>query len=185
MRRLLALLPLLPCLCLAHGTNLELREMTNADQAARNASLTDWSILNKEDAKRRDRVREMLAAGTITLAEDFYNAGLIMQHGKSPQDFKLAFSLASLSMTIDPESSSFKPAYKSSKWLTAAAWDRHMMNLGKPQWYGTQFTKRDPKLPWELYQFDENAVTDEERKALGVMTREESRAKLEQMNKAH
>jgi hypothetical protein len=183
MRHLPVLLLLLTGLCQASAANLELRAMTNADQAARKSDATDWDALSKEDAKRRTRVKEMLAAGTIASAEDFYNAALIMQHGDNAQDFKLAFSLASISATIDPEGKSFTPAYKSSKWLTAAAWDRHLMNIGKPQWYGTQFTRRAPNLPWELYQCDENAVSDEERKALGVPTRDEIRAKLEQMNK--
>lgn len=180
MHRILALAVLLPCF--AYGSNLELREMSNADQSARKASEVDWSVLANEDAQRRMRVREMLVAGSVMSAEDFYNAALIMQHGDNPQDFKLAFSLASISAAIDPDSKSFTPAYKTGKWLTAAAWDRLMMNRQKPQWYGTQFTKPQGKPLWELYQIDASAVTDEERKALGVMTRAELLKKLEEMN---
>ncbi len=111
MRHLPVLLLLLTGLCQASAANLELRAMTNADQSARKSDATDWDALSKEDAKRRTRVKEMLAAGTIASAEDFYNAALIMQHGDNAQDFKLAFSLASISATIDPEGKSFTPAY--------------------------------------------------------------------------
>ena len=126
----------------------------------------------------------MLAKGAIVTAEDFFNAALIMQHGETAEDYRLAYSLASISKTIDADSSSFTPAYKTAKWLTAAAWDRLMMNLNKPQWYGTQFTKPNGAAQWQFYQFDENAVTDEERFELGVMSKAQALQKLADMNKA-
>ncbi|WP_342119135.1 hypothetical protein [Pseudoduganella sp. OTU4001] len=184
MRNLLPLFLLLPSLSWAADSNLELRAMTQADQAGRKAGNINWDVLGAEDTQRRVRVRAMLAAGSVKTAEDFYNAALIMQHGSEVQDYKLAFSLANISAEIDPESKSFTPAYKSGKWLMAAAWDRHMMNLGKPQWYGTQITKPHGKALWEVYQLDESAVSDAERQAHGVMPREEMQKKVAEMNKS-
>lgn len=184
MRQLLTLLLLLPCLSFAADSNLELRAMTMADQAGRKASNINWDVLGAEDAQRRVQVRAMLTAGSIKTAEDYYNAALIMQHGSEVQDYKLAFSLANLSAVIDPESKSFTPAYKTGKWLMAAAWDRHLMNLGKPQWYGTQITKPHGSALWEVYPLDETAVTDAERQAHGIMPREEMRQKVAEMNKS-
>jgi hypothetical protein len=183
MRHFLALLAFCSCFCNAAESNPALRAMTNADQAARSAGPSDWKILSGEDHARRDKVKTMLAAGVIVTAEDFFNAALIMQHEDVADDYRIAYSLASISKTIDPDSTSFTPAYKTAKWLTAAAWDRLMMSLNKPQWYGTQFTKPDAAAQWQFYQLDENAVTDEERMALGVMSKAQAQQKLAEMNK--
>lgn len=184
MRCLLGLLAFCSCLCDAAESNAALRAMTNADQAARSGGAIDWKVLSEQDRARRDKVRAMLAAGAIVTAEDFYNAAMIMQHGEVPDDYRLAYSLASISKTIDADSTSFTPVYKTAKWLTAAAWDRLMMNLKKPQWYGTQFMKPYGASLWQFYQLDENAVTDEERMALGVMSKAQAQQKLADMNKA-
>jgi hypothetical protein len=184
MRYFLALLAFCSCFCNAAESNAALRAMTHADQAARSGGAINWKVLSEQDRVRRDKVRAMLAAGVIVTAEDFFNAALIMQHGEVPDDYRLAYSFASISKTIDPDSTSFTPVYKTAKWLTAAAWDRLMMNLNKPQWYGTQFTKPYGATQWQLYQLDENAVTDEERMALGVMSKAQAQQKLADMNKA-
>jgi len=47
---------------------------------------------------------------------------------------------------------------------------------GKPQWYGTQFELSQTTGKIELAPIDETAVTDDERRACGVPTVEESRA---------
>jgi hypothetical protein len=183
MRAFLLLLVFLCNASYAVESNLELRSLTQADQLARSGKEIKWELLSAEDRGRREQVRSMLAAGVVKTAEDYYNAALIMQHGQAPDDFRLAFSLATVSATMDPESQGFQPAYKTSKWLKAAAWDRLMMNLNKPQWYGTQFQRKDGSAKWEFYALDEAAVSDDERKSLGVMTREQALAKLAEMNK--
>jgi hypothetical protein len=102
------------------------------------------------------KIVEILKEGKIKTAEDFYNAGLIFQHGDSPDDMKLAFSLATISARL-------APAHPAPKWLAAAAWDRYMMWKKLPQWYGTQsqFFKETGRT--SLYPILPDAVSDAER----------------------
>lgn len=153
-------------------SNETLRVLTEKDQSARTGKMKDidWSKISQEDAERRKLVSEMLGAGSVRTADDFRNAALIFQHGETADDIRLAFSLASISVAIQPEDNS-------AKWLSAAAWDRLMMRLGKPQWYGTQFTKSKETGMWELYAIDESAVSDAQRAALGVPTLAQARAR--------
>lgn len=153
-------------------SNEALMELKKQDQAARSTSTgtIDWKKVSGEDAERRSKVAEMLRAGEVKTAVDFFNAALIYQHGGTVGDIRMAYSLANVSAMLDPHN-------VSAKWLTAAAWDRIMLRLNKPQWYGTQFTKTDPAGKFELYKIDESAVTDEDRVAMGVPTLAESKIK--------
>ena len=57
------------------------------------------------------------------------------------------------------------------RWLAAAAKDRYLWNVDKPQIYGTQFRRIDDGT-WTLEPIDESAVTDEERAAWAVEIRQ-------------
>lgn len=158
--------------------NAELAEIRRADQADRQvrADKIDWSLVAARDKARLSRVREIITAGGLRTAEDYYDAALVCQHGETVDDIRLAYALATISAAIDPKATS-------ASWLTAAAWDRIMMRMDKPQWYGTQFRKgKEPNARWELYNIDETVVTDEQRKALGVPSLEQARARARRMN---
>ncbi len=116
----------------------------------------DWPATDFNDKARASRVIEILKDGKIETAEDFYNAGVIFQHGSSPDDIKLAFSFATISARLAPE-------HPAPKWLAAAAWDRYMMWKKLPQWYGTQsqYIKETGKTV--LYPILPDAVSDTER----------------------
>ena len=158
--------------------NERLATLFEEDQKARKMAWDeiDWATVNEEDEDRREEVLALLNAGRVKTAKDFYNAAMVFQHGASADDIRLAFSLAWISATMDPKATS-------SRWLTAAAWDRIMMHEGVPQWYGTQFTKSKPEAPWELYEVDETVVDDEERIRMGVPTLKEARERAEGMNR--
>jgi hypothetical protein len=162
---------------IADPDNTELAEIREADQADRTAGANvDWSKVGPRDEARLARVRELLAAGGVRTARDYFNAALVAQHGKTVDDIRLALSLATISASIDPN-------VTSAKWLSAAAWDRIMMRRKLPQWYGTQFSRsKEAGAKWELYKIDETIVSDEERKQLGVPTLEEARARARKMN---
>lgn len=154
------------------ASNAELTELKKQDQAARSGGVNgiDWKLVSLQDAERRKRVADILRAGEVRTSEDYFNAALIYQHGPTVDDIRLAYSLANVAATLDPDN-------KTARWLTAAAWDRIMMRLRKPQWYGTQFDKPKDSETWQLYMIDETAVSDEDRKALGVPTLEEAKAR--------
>jgi hypothetical protein len=138
------------------SSNDELKKLVRTDQADREADSIDWPAVDLRDKERATRVVQILKEGQIKTAEDFYNAGMIFQHGSSPDDIKLAFSLATISARL-------APAHPAPKWLAAAAWDRYMMWKKLPQWYGTQsqFFKETGKT--SLYPILPDAVSDAER----------------------
>jgi hypothetical protein len=151
-------------------SNPVLAKMTAEDQAARSGAYKhiDWDKLSVEDAARRARVLDFVRQGTIRTAEDYCNAAMIFQHGDTVDETRLAWSFATTSRALDP-------ADRRYRWLSAAAWDRIMMRLNRPQWYGTQFTK-SPSGQWELYTIDETAATDADRADLDVPPLATSRA---------
>lgn len=145
-----------------------LAEIHRADQAARATSPIDWSTVAAMDAAHREEVLALLRAGEVRTANDLFHAAMVMQHGNETSDYQLAFSLARLSMALDPSS-------RRARWLTAAAWDRILMSKGVPQWYGTQFQSPGAGEPMTLYPVHESAVTDAERAAMNVPSLEEAR----------
>jgi len=155
----------------------ELQAIKDADQSDRVAGPnTDWSVVAARDRVRLKRVRELVVSGELRTAVDFFNAALVCQHGPDVADIRLAHALATISASMDASATS-------ANWLTAASWDRIMMRLGKPQWYGTQYTRaKTGDRKWQLYTIDESAVTDEERTRLGVPTLAEARQRADKLN---
>lgn len=159
--------------------NTRLAQLFTEDQAARGVGKwedVDWAALNKADARRREEVLSMMKRGELNTATDYYHAAMIFQHGSTPDDIRLAYSLAWISATLDPSS-------EHALWLSAAAWDRVLMSKKLPQWYGTQYTKASANGPWELYKVDELAVTDEERAKLHVPPLSAARERVKELNK--
>ncbi len=171
-----ALLLLLTPLVTFAADNAELRSIKEADQADRQQSTAPehWREVMRRDGERRGRVLEILSAGQLSTAWDYYNAALVLQHGQSAEDIRLAHSLATVAATLDPE-------HKSAKWLMAASWDRLMVRLKQPQWYGTQST-RGADGKFVLLPVHPNAVTDSDRAALGVPSLADAQAKIDSRN---
>ncbi|MDQ2641981.1 MAG: hypothetical protein M3Y79_15535 [Pseudomonadota bacterium] len=163
---------------LANPHNPHLQVLVNADQADRQGPLDDalWKEISLRDEQRRVAVRAELAAGRVKSALDFYNAALVMQHGPTLEDIRMAHAMATLASELDPLD-------RSARWLKAASWDRMMTTQKKPQWYGTQYT-RDADGTWALLPLDESAVTDEQRIELAAPTLAEARKRVENMNSA-
>lgn len=159
--------------------NLELAALKDADQADRTPTgfQGDPGDINARDEARRRRVAALLDAGLVRTAEDHYNAALIYQHGATVEDLRLAHALATIAARMAPSS-------RGSRWLAAASWDRLMMRLGQPQWYGTQFVKDKDSGRWVLYRIDESLVTDEQRAEWQVPPLAANRQRAEAMNGA-
>ena len=110
--------------------NPVLRRLFNEDQGDRKSGTLDADTV-KRDAKRREQVLRELRSGRLRTATDYYHAAMVFQHGESADEIRLAFSLAWTSAQMDEKKRD------RALWLSAAAWDRIMMRLQKPQWYGT------------------------------------------------
>lgn len=156
--------------------NLRLAEMFKEDQVARTKMPIDWAKVSPMDQAHQKEAKALLLSGNVRTSNDFYRAGMIMQHGGSTEDYQLAYSLSRLSVEIDPSN-------KGARWLSAAAWDRILMSKKLPQWYGTQYSKPNPTASMELYKIDESVVSDEERAALNVPSLQEAKDLLLQINK--
>jgi len=116
--------------------------------------------LQERDARRRTAVLSFLRSGEVRTSDDFYAAALIFQHGDSVADHRLAHSLSTIAVML-------APGAEHKEWLQAASWDRLMRSLGKPQWYGTQYTRR-PDGQLVLQEMDRGAVSDAERARLRI-----------------
>jgi hypothetical protein len=154
--------------------NEELLKLYEQDQEDRSGEV-DWSVAGPRDEQRRIRVMELINASKVRTSNDYLHAAMVFQHGADTTAARLAHSLAQTAVDLDPTNDA-------AKWLTAAAWDRYMMRLGEPQWYGTQFV-RGPDGSWELYEVDSIAVTDEMRRELGVPSLAESRKRVKKYNR--
>jgi len=163
--------------CSALEDNPELAEIYKQDQADRQSDWDEinWEVVNKRDKERQDRTLTLLRLGQVRTSRDYLHAAYVFQHGSTIEEARLALSLAWLSASVDPEN-------EEAKWMTASAWDRLMMRHDQPQWFATQFERRDGDPGWSLYKLQEDAVTDEQRKALGGPSIEEAMEALREMN---
>ena len=158
---------------LAQSDNQELAIMYRNDQSARQKPNIDWETLSKEDDARKKRVYELLDSSKVITGRDHYHAAMIFQHGGDTTASRMAVKMMRKAIALDSTIN---------KWLLAAAIDRDLMRNNLPQIYGTQFVKMHDETQWHRYKIDSTKVTDEERKAYGVETLAEQRAKERRMN---
>jgi hypothetical protein len=139
--------------------NAELRMLVEADQAARHQDMSAiseeerralWEKISADDAARRARVAEIIAAGGAKTGEDYFAAALVYQHGDRLDDYARAREYAAKAVELGDESG---------RWLAAAAWDRWLVKAGYPQRFGTQYAC-NPDC--KLQEWDES-TTDEMR----------------------
>jgi len=136
--------------------NVELTRLYLDDQADRSGNVTNlkWDLVHSHDAARRNRVTQIQRAGQMKTGADYYHAAMVFQHGDEVADIQQARRFALTAAELSP-------ANREARWLAAAARDRELMYLGKPQQYGTQFVTNDAGV-WVLYQVDPR-TTDSER----------------------
>lgn len=141
--------------------NAELRQLFQDDQAERQGELSSrppayWEAVGHRDRARRERAGELIAAGALQEAEDYYHAAMLFQHGAELDDYWRAHELARQAAGM---------GYQPARWLTAAAYDRWLAKQGRPQKYGTQY-----KADGRRYQLLEvgPTTTDVERLEWGV-----------------
>ncbi|MTI31384.1 energy transducer TonB [Xanthovirga aplysinae] len=129
--------------------------------------------LTKNDIARRQEVKQILEKEKLKTSNDYFNAGIVLQHGENPEDYQEAHQLAKVAVNIDPEN-------KEAKILIAQSKDRYLRSTNKPQWYGTQRISLGDKD--YLQPMDTSRVTERERKELGLKTLKEL---LNYFNKIH
>lgn len=147
----------------------ELEQMVKKDQEMRIKNNVSPEEEQRIDGLHRQRVLQMLAEGKIVTAIDKYRAALILQHtpiifcgdkelSVSEENYLLAHYLAL---------SSFQMGHEKAKRLVACTIDRYLMMTGKPQKYGTQWTRDEKSGKMILHPLDPK-TSDKERAKWGV-----------------
>jgi len=155
--------------------NHELESLYQADKQEHvnqpRGNTVEYKAMRARDGERRRHVMEMVAAGELHTAEDYYHAAHIMNHGDTPDDAENAHRLA-----LSASELGHRPA----RWLAAAAYDRWQMYQGKPQKYGTNYVYdgRGDRL-WDV----DPTTTDEERAKWDVPPLAEQIRKAEEANR--
>jgi len=152
----------------------ELRRLHDEDQADRAAEAIDWSAVGPRDHARLKRVKELFETDQLHTANDYYRAAMILQHGEVPEDFLLAHEFCVVAILKGKND-------RESAWLSASAEDRFLMNIGRPQRFGTQF-RSEGAGPLRLYTVGDG-VTDELRRLMGVHSLAEARAHEVELSK--
>jgi hypothetical protein len=157
--------------------NEEVRRLHDEDQLDRtpaDPSLIDWAVVLPRDRARLRRVKELFAKGALRTANDYYRAAMVLQHGNEPEDFLLAHEFCVVAIVLGKND-------KETRWLAASAEDRFLMNIGRPQRFGTQFNKADGE-PWKIYQVDP-VVTDALRELMGTHPLTDAKAREAELNR--
>ena len=153
--------------------NQELIAIYKADQNERKPENVDWKSLHDNDSIRRIRVQQLLDSGKVNTGKDFARAAMIFQHARDDsKSYAKAVELIKKAIEIDSTIN---------KWLFAAATDRYLLSIGKPQIYGTQYYKEEGS-PWIQENYDSLKISDEERKKYSVRTLKQQRVELQKMN---
>jgi len=123
----------------------ELRAMYRADQSDREftspPTAEDWAGISSRDAERLRRVHELLKGNNLSIAEDFYHAAMILQHGDESEDVLLAHILSTAAGFMGDERG---------YWLSAASLDRYLLRTRMPQRLGTQYFPPSVEDPFEI-----------------------------------
>lgn len=160
--------------------NEEVRQMFFADQKDRELHPDDPKFdvdaVALRDKARQARMKELLGQGGLRSATDYLRAAYIFQHGEAIDSIRVALAMSSMASYMD---SSLKEA----RWLMAASWDRLMIRMGRPQWYGTQFNRIGEHGAYSIEPIDQ-IITDSDRAAFFVPPLAEMRKHLEEFNSA-
>jgi hypothetical protein len=130
-----------------------------------------YHALRQRDVRRRERVRQIVAANTNLPAIALYYAALVLQHGGTVDEVCQAHQLAQHAAAMD---------YRPARWLTAAACDRWLMMQGRPQKYGTQIVPDG--VGFRVWDADP-ATTDAERARWDVRPLAQQHARAAEMTR--
>jgi hypothetical protein len=157
------------------NSSAELKLLFEADQRERAEhpphGTSEYEALRERDAGRRERVREMVAAGALTQAEDYYYAAMVLHHGGTVAEVEQAHELAMTATEM---------GYRPARWLAAATLDRWLMYQGRPQKFGTQIVPDGRRQRvWEV----DPATTDAERVTWDVRPLAQQQARAAELSR--
>ncbi len=157
--------------------NEELKRLFTEDQADRmpkDGKSIDWKTIGPRDEQRLKRVHEIYKANGMSTGADYYHLAMVLQHSHIPEDFLLAHELCVVAIG---------KGHAPAKWLAAASEDRFLMNINRPQRFGTQYRGEKAKEDFRyfLYKTDDG-MTDELRKQFNTPTLQKAKEREAEMN---
>ena len=153
------------------ANNPELKLIYQEDQAERAKGQKPGLDAAERDRERLKRVAELLDAGAARTADDFFHAAQVYNHGSIAEDYLRAHELAVLAASKGNTQALF---------LSAASLDRFLRAIGRPQVFGTQYTRQGNMATMEPF---DRSMSDALRTAFGVPSLKEQEARLKDMNK--
>lgn len=147
--------------------NEELNKICADDQSDRlppAGKPIDWSVVGPRDRAREARVLQMYSSDMLHTGKDYFHAALVLQHSQTADIHLLAHEL-SIAAIIKGNAEA--------RWLAAASEDRFLMNIDRPQRFGTQFRSAQGG-GMRLYKVDP-MVRDSLRRQLDVPSLDEAK----------
>jgi hypothetical protein len=120
---------------------------------------------------RCQRVIDLYAAGSIVESRDSFHAALVLLYGEQSAHYELARTFAQRAAQ----------AGETRAWsVSAMAWDRWLLSLGKPQRFGTQIIKKGGR--WSLGELDPT-INDTDRAMFAVPPLDVQQQRAEQLQR--
>jgi len=135
----------------------------------------DWDLDTEyeSDEDRLNTVYKLIDNNQLKSANDYYHAAMILQHGKQPENYRLAHELSKKAISI-------RSNHQNARWLSCAAEDRYLWSINKSQIWGTQRKVGDNG--WTLEPFDTTRKNDTERAECGVPPLKQLLANIDTLN---
>jgi hypothetical protein len=153
------------------ANNPELERIYQEDQAERAKGQKPGIDAAERDRERLKRVAALLDEGAARTADDFFHAAQVYNHGATAEDYLRAHELAVLATSKGNTQALF---------LSAASLDRFLRAIGRPQVFGTQYTRQGDLATMEPF---DRSMSDALRTAFGVPSLKEQEARLKNMHK--
>jgi hypothetical protein len=157
--------------------NKELKRLCAEDQSDRTppqGKAIDWAVVTPRDKARLKRVIELYNQDGLQTANDYDCAATVLLHGDMPEHYLLAHEFWVVAISKGKND-------KDTLSLAAASEDRFLMNIGRPQRFGTQL-RSEGNGPIQLYPVDPS-VTDGLRRVMIGHSLAEVKARVVEMNK--
>ncbi len=138
------------------------------------ADTISQEVVTANDNARFSQLQDQLNRKQLTVADDYYNAALILYYSEDQQNLSTCESCIDQAIKLDPE----KVTYQ---WFAAYVRDKHLVSQGKRQIYGTQVSQDENGL-WRLEPINETTISDSERTRLGLPTLKELQEQIDEDN---
>lgn len=131
----------------------------------------------RDDAQQAHRAAQAFSlfhTGKAKNRDDLLKAGFILAQSDKPAHLLAAYKAGQRALESGHDN-------RYAMWLMATAWDGYLWSVGEPQIYGSQVRRGEDGL-YTLEPIDTFAVSDAQRRSVGLPRIQQSQAKVDSMN---